>query len=90
MVAISPQSPNLYPCDFFLWGYVNRLVFLPSLPPNIEEMKQRITAALETVTEDMLQQIPIRRVQSHRRRSYCTFMKICHRTNKYLCFSLYI
>ena len=33
------------------------LVFVPPLPANIEEMKQRITAALETVTEDMLQQI---------------------------------
>ena len=31
---------------------------LPSLlPANIEEMKQRITAALETVCEDMLQRV---------------------------------
>ena len=33
------------------------LVFLPPRPANIEEMKQRITAALETVTKDMLQRV---------------------------------
>ena len=57
-------------------------------------MKQRITAALETVTKKHATaslaraRIPTRRMQSHRRRSYSTFMKICHRTNKYLYFSL--
>ena len=57
MVAISPQSLDLSPCDFFLWGCVKGLVFVPPLPANIEEMKQRITAALETVTKDMLQRV---------------------------------
>ena len=33
------------------------LVFLPLPPANIEEMKQRITAALETVSKDMLQRV---------------------------------
>ena len=57
MVAVSPRSPDLSPSDFFLWGYVKGLVFVPPLPANIEEMKQRITAALETVTKDMLQRV---------------------------------
>ena len=57
VVAISPQSLYLSRCDFFLWGYVKGLVFVPPLPANIEEMKQRITAALETVTKDMLQRV---------------------------------
>ena len=39
---------------FFLWGYLKGLVFVLPLPANIEEMKQRITAALENVTKDML------------------------------------
>ena len=55
--AISSRSPDLSPSYFFLWGYVKGLVFVLSLPANIEEMKQRITAALETVTEDMLQRV---------------------------------
>ena len=33
------------------------LVFVPPFPANIEEMKQRITAALEIVTKDMLQRV---------------------------------
>ena len=33
------------------------LAFVLPLPANNEEMKERITAALDTVTEDMLQQI---------------------------------
>ena len=57
VVAISPRSPDLSLCDFFLWGYVKGLVFVPPLPANTEEMKQRITAALETVTKDMLQRV---------------------------------
>ena len=55
--AISPRSPDFSPRDFFLWGYVKGPVFVPSLPANIEEIKQKITAALETVTEDMLQRV---------------------------------
>ena len=36
---------------------MKELVFVFPLPANIEEMKERITAALETVTEDMLQRV---------------------------------
>ena len=57
VVAILPRSPDLSPCDFFLCGYVKGLVFVPPFPANIEEMKQRITAALEIVTKDMLQRV---------------------------------
>ena len=70
-----PRSPDLSPCDFFIWVFVKGLVFIPPLPANIEEMKQRITAALETVTKKHATaslaraRIPTRRVQSHRRRS---------------------
>ena len=57
MVKWPPRSSNLSLCDFFLWGCVKVLVFVPPLPANIEEMKQRITAALETVTKDILQRV---------------------------------
>ena len=56
-MAISPRSPDLSQCDFFLWDYVKGLVFVPPLPANIEEMKRRITAAPETVIKDMLQRV---------------------------------
>ena len=48
VVKWPPQSPDLSPRDFFLTGYVKGVVFVPPLPANIEEMKQQITAALET------------------------------------------
>ena len=53
----SLQSPDLIPCDFFLWGYVKGLVYVSPLSTNLVELKQKISSALETVTEDMLQQV---------------------------------
>ncbi|CAM1291471.1 Uncharacterised protein r2_g55 [Pycnogonum litorale] len=53
-----PRSPDLTPCDFFLWGYVKGLIYIPPLPTCVEELKKRITeAALENVTHDMLQRV---------------------------------
>ena len=40
-----------------MYLYMKGLVFVPPLPVNIEEMKQRITAALETITKDVLQRV---------------------------------
>ena len=54
MLKWSPRSPDLTSCDFFLWGYVKILVYVPPLPANVNELKQRITIALETVTQNML------------------------------------
>jgi len=55
MLKWPPRPPD--PCDFFLWGYVKSLVYVPPLPANVNELKQRITIALETVTQDMLHRI---------------------------------
>ena len=52
-----PRSPDLTPCDFFLWGYVKGLVYVPPLPTCVEGLKERITEALKTVTQDMLQRV---------------------------------
>jgi hypothetical protein len=43
------------PCDFFLWGYVKEQVFVPPLPLDIDEMKLRITAAVETIDRNVLE-----------------------------------
>ena len=50
-------SPDLSLCDFFLLGYVKRLVNLHSLPASIDELKLRFTSALDNVTGDMLQRV---------------------------------
>ena len=50
ILAWPPRSPDRTPCDFFLWGYVKDLVYVPPLPESIAELKVRITTAIETIT----------------------------------------
>lgn len=52
-----PRSPDLTPCDFFLWGYVKDRVFVPPLPLNLLELRHRITAAVQSVDEATLQKV---------------------------------
>ena len=52
-----PRSPDLTPCDFFLWGFVKHSVYVPPLPMSLKELRDRITHALQTVTSDMLHQV---------------------------------
>ena len=40
-----PRSPDLTPCDFFLWGYVKDHVFVPPMPLDLAELRQRIEHA---------------------------------------------
>ena len=52
-----PRSPDLTPLDFFLWGFLKDQVYVPPLPANLAELRNRITAAVELVTLDMLQRV---------------------------------
>jgi hypothetical protein len=45
------------PCDFFLWGYEKEQVFVSPLPLDIDELKLRITAAIETTDRNVLERI---------------------------------
>jgi hypothetical protein len=42
------------PCDFFLWGYIKERVYVPPLPADLDELTNRITVAVNSVTEDSL------------------------------------
>jgi hypothetical protein len=48
---------DLTPCDFFLWGYVKDVVYVPSLPNDLLELRQFITAAVATINRDMLETV---------------------------------
>ena len=49
-------GPDL--CDyFFLWGYVKNRVYVPPLSAIVDELQERITAAVNSVTPDMLQRV---------------------------------
>lgn len=49
-----PRSPDLTPCDFFLWGYLKQMVYRQSYN-TIEELKLAIAVAAQSITRDMLQ-----------------------------------
>ena len=50
-------SRDLTPCDYFLWGYVKDTVFVPPQTVSIPDLKNRITAAVETITPDLLSRV---------------------------------
>jgi len=54
MTRWPPRSPNLTPCDFFLWGFVKDTVFVPPLPANLKDLRNRINATVAMVDRDML------------------------------------
>ena len=45
------------PCDFFLWGYVKECVYVPPLPADLDELTNRITPAVSSVTEGTLRPV---------------------------------
>ena len=49
-----PRSPDLTPCDFFLWGYVKDNAYKPPLPQNVRELQDRIRAAVQTIDGNKL------------------------------------
>jgi len=53
----SAWSPKLTPCDYLLWGYVKDKVFVPPQSVSIPDLKNRITAAVETITPDLLSRV---------------------------------
>ncbi|PNF17170.1 hypothetical protein B7P43_G09082 [Cryptotermes secundus] len=52
-----PRSPDLTPCDFFLWGFVKDAVYVPPLPTNLNGLRNRITAAVNSVTQDICHRV---------------------------------
>ena len=58
MITIScPGHPDLTPCDFFLWGFLKGLVYVPHIPRDVDELKARITEAVSTIDNAMLGRI---------------------------------
>lgn len=51
------NSPDFTSCDYFLWGYVKDRVYAPLLPTILEELRRRITAAVNSMIWDTLQRV---------------------------------
>lgn len=52
-----PRSPDLTPFDYFLWGDVKEAVYVPPLPTTVDDMQNRITAAVYSITPDTLARV---------------------------------
>jgi hypothetical protein len=52
-----PRSPDIKPCDFFLWGYVKDQVFVPPLPCDLVDLKAQIIAAVKNNDAPMLTRV---------------------------------
>jgi hypothetical protein len=49
-----PYSPDLTPCDFFLWGYIKERVYKTGLPRNLAELKARIVHEFHNLPQEMI------------------------------------
>jgi hypothetical protein len=48
------RSPDITPLNFFLWGYVKKIIYKTSVT-SLDEQTLRIVAAIGTVTLQMLE-----------------------------------
>jgi hypothetical protein len=48
-----PRSPDLNPCDYFLWGYLKARVYSP-MPKTIEDLKANITKEIKKIDKNIL------------------------------------
>lgn len=48
-----PRSPDLAPCDYFLWGYLKQRVY-STRPSTIEQLRLRIEQCCAEIPADML------------------------------------
>ena len=56
LVSWPPWSPDLTPCDFFLWGYIKDRVYVPPMPRDLPQLRQRIVEAV-AIDRQMLQRV---------------------------------
>jgi hypothetical protein len=47
-----PRSPDLTPCDFYLWGYIKWIVYQQPII-DLNDLKNKITAAVEQITVEV-------------------------------------
>jgi len=51
-----PRSPDLNPCDYFLWGYLKSLVYVP-FPKTLNDLKQNIEREVRKISPDLLKSV---------------------------------
>ncbi|GBN07018.1 hypothetical protein AVEN_253766-1 [Araneus ventricosus] len=54
--ARPPQSPDLNPCDFWLWSYLKSIAYGGSIA-NLAELKNRIRQHIHNITSETLRSV---------------------------------
>lgn len=60
-----PRSPDLNPCDYFLWGYLKEVAYNP-LPKTIDDLKANIAREIKKISKETL------------KNTFLNFEKRCH------------
>ena len=50
------RSPDLSPCDFFLWGYLKEKVF-KHRPRSLEDLKERIQQEIDSIPPELTRRV---------------------------------
>ena len=53
-----PRSPDLNPCDFFLWGYVKSKVY-EHRPSTLEHLKAAVAEEINAIPHNMLERVMV-------------------------------
>ncbi|KAI6661154.1 hypothetical protein LOD99_10176 [Oopsacas minuta] len=53
----SPYSPNLNPCDFYLWGYLKSVVYRDPVPKTLEDFKKVIRREIRKINGETLAKV---------------------------------
>jgi hypothetical protein len=52
-----PRSPDLTPCDFFLWGYIKDHVYVHPMPRDLPQLLQRVVDVVAANDRGILQHV---------------------------------
>lgn len=49
-----PYSPDLTPCDYFLWGHVKDEVYREGVPEDLKQLRKRIKKVFQEMPQEMV------------------------------------
>ena len=52
-----PYSPDLSPCDFFLWGYLKSGVYEDPVPATLKEIKKNLSREVRRIITETLRKV---------------------------------
>jgi hypothetical protein len=57
IILFFPGLEVTWPCDIFLWGYIEDYVYMPSAPRDLPQLQQRIVEAVAALDRKMFQHV---------------------------------